>query len=303
VALLRFLVLLAAVVFVGDYVLGQFAGFLLLKSQNRFSRLYTGRAEAEIVIVGDSRAVNGFYAPEVSRRTGRPCFNLGYNGVSARVAESLLLDYVERHPRPRLVISEATTLTPWHSVAAKLNAFRRISPRISGLVDRHFPSMSIPSKMFRLFPVNSEFFLRSLIYLWRDDQTWINPKRLTPRKLEAIRRSPTQTVRFSPENLEAMKRTVQFCKREKIAFAVVVTPMHPEMRKKKPGLADLIQEAKNICARGGTPFFDYLRVLDGSDSGFADGIHINPEGSRALLEHMMEDGLFEITPASPDSAP
>ncbi len=301
VALLRFLVLLAAVAFVGDYVLGHFAGFLLLKSQNRFSRLYAGNAEAEILIVGDSRTVNSFYAPEVSRRTGKRCFNLAYNGVSAEVAESLLRDYVERHPRPRLVISEATTLTPGHSVAAKLNVFRNVSPRVSGLVDRYFPSMSFPSKMFRLFPVNSEFFLRSLTYLRRDDQTWINPKQLTPRKLEAIRRSPVRKIRPLPENFEAMERTIQFCKREKIMFVVVMTPMHPEMRKKKPGLADMLREVKNICAQGGVPFFDYSRVLDENDSGFADGIHINPEGSRALLERMMEDGLFEITRASPDS--
>jgi hypothetical protein len=303
VALLRFLVLLTAVVFAGDYVLGQFAGFLLLKSQNRFSRLYTGNAEAEILIVGNSRAVNGFYAPEISLRTGRPCFNLAYNGVSARVAESLLLDYVERHPRPRLVISEATALMSGHSVAAKLNAFRKISPRVSGLVDRHFPSMGLPSKIFRLFPVNSEFFLRSLAYLpylpylRHDDQAWINPKQLTPRKLEAIRRMPSRKARTLPENLEAMERTIRLCEREGIALAVAMTPMHPELRRKRTGLADWIRETKDLCAQGGVPFFDYSRVLDESDSGFADGIHVNPEGSRALLERMMDDGLFEITRA------
>jgi hypothetical protein len=302
-ALLRFLVLLAAVVFAGDYVLGQFAGFLLLKSQNRFSRLYAGRAEAEILFVGDSRAVNAFYAPEVSLRTGRPCFNLAFNGVSAEVAESFLLDYVERHPRPRLVISEATVLMSWHSVAANLNAFRKISPRVSGLVYRHFPSMDLPSKVFRLFPFNSEFFLRSLAYLRRDDQTWINPKKLTPRKLEAIRRSRSQKARTLPENLEAMERTIQFCEQEGIALAVVMSPMHPEMRGKRAGLADWIRETEDFCARGGVPFFDYSRTLDGSDSSFADGIHVNPEGSRALLERMMDDGLFEITRASPDAGP
>ncbi|UCF80267.1 MAG: hypothetical protein JSV08_07070 [Acidobacteriota bacterium] len=297
VALLRFLVLLAVVVFAGDFVLGQFADFLLLKSRNRFSRLYAGRAEAEILVVGDSRAVNAFYAPEVSLRTGRPCFNLAYNGVSAEVAESLLRDYFERHPPPRLVISEATALMSCHSVAAKLNAFRKISPRVSSLADRHFPSMGLLSKTLRLSSFNSEFFIRSLAYLRRDDQTWINPKKLTPRKLEAIRRSRSQKARTLPENLEAMERTVQFCKREGIALAVVMTPMHPEMREKRTGLADWIRETEDICARGGVPFFDYSRALDGSDSGFADGIHVNPEGSRALLERMMDDGLFEIAPA------
>ena len=57
------------VVFVGDRLLGGMLASITEGSEFRYSRLYSGRAEADIVLLGNSRGLS-FYQPFLEQRTG-----------------------------------------------------------------------------------------------------------------------------------------------------------------------------------------------------------------------------------------
>src|SRR5438132_887929 len=68
------LAILAAVIIAGDHLLAIALGQVLVRSQFRFSRLYRGGNDADIIVLGDSRGVHSFYAPALEELTGLRVF-------------------------------------------------------------------------------------------------------------------------------------------------------------------------------------------------------------------------------------
>jgi hypothetical protein len=281
-----------AAAWAGDRLLGSAAHAALLASRNRFSVMYSGKARAEVLIMGNSRSVNGFHAPSMERRLGKTCFHLGYNGVSASVAECLLADYLERNPAPRLVLFEATLIQGGLSVADKLNAFRGESPRMGALVDSGWPEMALPSRLSLLYRHNSDFWLRSFYYLLHDDQGWINRGLLTPRGREGLRRMPQVEMDAPPDNLGALARLLNHCRARGIVARAVMAPMHPIARGKRVNIETWMPRASDVFLENGAEFFDFSSAFDGRDECFADGLHLNERGNRELLPLMEEAGAF-----------
>ncbi len=58
-----------AILFVGDRLIGWIFQQQITQSQFRYSRMYRGEGQADILIVGNSRGLN-FYQPSVEKATG-----------------------------------------------------------------------------------------------------------------------------------------------------------------------------------------------------------------------------------------
>src|SRR5215208_6499438 len=89
--------LFLAVVLAGDRLGAGVLRRLLLQSQSRFSTVYRGAARADVLVVGDSRAVNGVNRSEAQRLGGQRVFNLGYNGMGSVLTEALIADYLDHN--------------------------------------------------------------------------------------------------------------------------------------------------------------------------------------------------------------
>src|SRR5947208_1172355 len=158
------LVALVAVIAAGDRLFAVVLERLLLRSQFRFSRLYRGGNDADIIVLGDSRGVHSFYAPAIEEMTGRRALNLSYNSMSPRIAEAVLLDYLDHNEPPRLLIMEVTGAIVSGALITDLRTYGGLSPRIAALYAEGHPKEAAAGRVFRLFPLNSEFFLQSLHY-------------------------------------------------------------------------------------------------------------------------------------------
>ena len=77
----------AGVTLVGDRAVGCGGTRLLMQSQIRFSRLYAGDLGADVLILGNSRAVNTLFAPALEEGTRSRVRSLAWNGLSAEIAE------------------------------------------------------------------------------------------------------------------------------------------------------------------------------------------------------------------------
>jgi len=126
--------LFTAIYFAADRAGGLLLQYLTLQSDIRFSRLYSGKCHAEILVLGNSRGVNGIYAPLVQEITGRSCVNMSYNGMGIALAEILFRDYISCNKPPKLLVLEVTNLNDSNWLIYNLKLYQALSPGLRSLL-------------------------------------------------------------------------------------------------------------------------------------------------------------------------
>jgi len=280
--------LLAIVVIAGDRIGAFVCSRVLVSSQFRFSRVYRGGSNADVLVIGDSRGVHSFYAPAIEQLTGRPALNLSYNSMSMPIAEALLSDYLERNPKPRIVIIETTCVVVDRGLISELRTYAGLSKRLEALYAREHPSAAAAGRLFRLLPYDSEFFLRALAYLRRSDQDWINRNVIAPQLAAGPR------GRWSPrphqENLDALGRLVPMLRSRGIDVKLVIAPYHRSVMVDMNEITDGV--ARSVP---GARVLNYADAIADSRH-FADGVHMNADGSNIFLRMLCRDGVLQCQP-------
>lgn len=279
---------LAMAVMAGDRLGAFVCSRVLVSSQFRFSRVYRGGSNADVLVIGDSRGVHSFYAPTIEQLTGRPALNLSFNSLSVPIAEALLTDYLEHNEKPRTVIIEATCVVVDRGLISELRTYAGLSKRLEALYAREHPRAAAAGRVFRLLPYDSEFFLRSLIYLRRSDQDWINHNVIAPQLAAGPR------GRWSPrpyqENLDALGRLVPMLHARGIEVKLVIAPYHRsvmvDMNEIIDGITHSVPNAHVL---------NYADAIEDSQS-FADGVHMNANGSDVFLRMLCRDGVLRCRP-------
>jgi hypothetical protein len=283
--------LLAIVVMAGDRAGAFVCSRVLLASQFRFSRVYRGGSNADVVVIGDSRGVHSFYAPTIERLTGRPALNLSFNSMSVPIAEALLADYLEHNAKPRMVIIETTCVVVDRGLVSELRTYAGLSKRLEALYAREHPRAAAAGRLFRLLPYDSEFFLRALMYLRRSDQDWINRNVIAPQLAAGPR------GRWSPrphqENLDALGRLVPMLRARGIEVKLVIAPYH---RSVMVNMNEIIHGITRTVP--GAPVLNYADAIEDSRY-FADGVHMNANGSDVFLRMLCRDGVLRCGAQKP----
>jgi hypothetical protein len=273
-----------AVVIGGDRLLSWTLSRILVRSQFRYSRLYRGGIDADVLILGDSRGVHSFYAPAIEELTGLRAFNASYNSMSMRIAEAVLLDYLDRNRQPRIAIIEVTGVAFEGELTSELRTYANFSPRLSALYAEAHPSAAAAGRTFHLLNLNSGFYLESLHYMRRSDQDWINHSAMPP----AMRNAAPQAWRLpTPENLAALNRMIQALRRRGGEVRLVLAPYFPAP-------TNMGEFAQIVERSSGMPVRNYAGAITDPED-FADTVHLNERGSRTLLALMKRDGLFGMT--------
>lgn len=282
---------LAIVVIAGDRVGAFVCNRVLLGSQFRFSRVYRGGSNADVLVIGDSRGVHSFYAPTIEKLTGRPALNLSFNSMSMPIAEALLTDYLEHNAAPRMVIIETTCVSVDRGLVSELRTYGGLSKRLSALYAREHPQAAVAGRLFRLLPYDSEFFLRALMYLRRSDQDWINHNVIAPQLAAGPR------GRWSPrphqENLDALGRLVPMLRSRGVEVKLVIAPYHRavvvDMNEILQGVTRSLPDARVM---------NYANAIEESQY-FADGVHMNADGSEVFLRMLCRDGVLRCRLGEP----
>src|SRR5207245_176990 len=179
------LALLLVVVLAGDRALAWMLARAVSRAGTRFARAYRGGVDADVLVAGDSRGVNGLYGPAIRDATGLSAFNLAYNGLSTHLCEALVLDYLERNRAPRLLLVEASNVRSPDEMLESLRLHWRDSARLDALAAALIPRERRATRILNLYGYDNELALRSLFYAGRDDQDWVNRYRISPAVLAA----------------------------------------------------------------------------------------------------------------------
>jgi hypothetical protein len=274
------------VVLAGDRAFAWIAHRVLVRSQFRYSRLYRGGNDAEIVILGDSRGVNSFYGPAMEKLTGVHVLNLSYNSLSPEVAEALLLDHLDRSAKPKVVILEFTSAIVSGEVLTELRPYAGLSPRLMALYAKKHPYAARAGRVFHLLPLNSGFYIEALHYMRRDDQDWIMRSTIPP---EARARQMKWTFKPFPQNVAALGRIAEVLRSRGIEGRLVIAPYYQKTFTNMPQFLGIVEHA--VHPGGHVRIYNYANAI-GDPDAFADTVHLNETGSLILLTMLQRDGVF-----------
>jgi hypothetical protein len=298
-----YLLMLIAVIFVGDRLLSLCLDQLVIRSNTRLARLYSGRAASDIVVLGNSRANRAFFSPYIEKTLERKTVNLSYNALSTELASALMEDFLERNGKPQLLIVEVTGIVMAPEAINELKLYSNRSDRLAKIFKREKTSAYYTSKVMNLFRLNGAEVIDSLQNLRSSDQTAMFRTPINDFLIKQVEAEPS--VRF-PENgmermsaserreirdknLKALTSIVQIARAQMIDLRLIVAPYWPRYRDKIEDWDQVLSEIQ--AATLGEPIWDYSSALiDPID--FGDRVHLTNTGSIHLVNLLEQDGFF-----------
>lgn len=298
-----------ALAFAGDRLVGFLLKTVTKNSQFRYSRLYNSNESADILFVGNSRGLN-FYQPEAERLTAQKTMNLSYNGMPADLAKTLVMDYLDRHAAPKIMIVDVTLCDRYNeSLKQSMNLYAPYSERLATLIKN-----SVSLKMTEgspdgieildayagrkvyygglfshLYKYNSEIFQRVLYHRNKLDNDWI-----VDRVIGASSTKDTSfksyNVRMFPAMVAQLKEMVDYAKGKGVEVKLVINPYFPPF-------AETIRDSflsplkAYVEAQTGLPVSDFSTALQNTDE-IGDYQHANKKGSIRYMNVLAEKGIF-----------
>lgn len=279
----NFLYLLAVVfVFVaGDRLAAVFLQKQTAASQLRYSRLYNGSGQADLLLAGNSRGLT-FYQPYIEEKTGLSTLNISYNGLPAEVAACLLLDYVDRYPAPRALVIDITLCDRSNDeLMTAFTTYSEYSPRIQTLLQQKLPKVWWGAQVSHLFRYNNEVFQRALYYRNRSDEDWLLDRVITDRLAAQV---DSMKYGMNPDLAPPLERTLTAFREKGIRVVPVISPYFPGFSK---NIAHLDELKARIEANTGLTVLDFRDALT-DPADFGDLQHPNKRGSIRYMDLLFE---------------
>jgi hypothetical protein len=284
--------------FIGDRMVGFVLKNITKKSQFRYSRLYNSNSDAEILFVGNSRGLT-FYQPEVEKLTSMNTMNLSYNGMPADLSKCLVMDYLDRHNPPKVMVVDITLCDRTNDVLKSgFNLYTTNSFRIDTLL-RGIQSpdnwagrkIIYGGQVSWLYRHNSEIFQRVLYHLKKSDKDWLIDRVIGVGATTDTSFKSYQ-VRMFPEMVGHLKEMIDYAKSKGVEVKLVINPYFP-------AFAQTIRDSfltplKNaVEAQTGLTVMDYSTALTERDE-IGDYQHANKKGSIKYMQILSNNGYFNL---------
>ncbi len=310
--------------FVGD----RCGGFVLKKmvsnSEFRYSKMYRGDADCDILFMGNSRGL-GFYQPYIEEVTGKKTFNLSYNALPMNLGRVLLQDYLKYNKKPELLIVDITMMNRVDTtLISGFNVYTPYSDSLGAIVKEHTKNVFYAGKLSHLFLHNSEIFQRAMFYYSNSDEDWIIDRVINENMVNAVdEQRPFYAGPFDYSTVEMMfselNKTVKIAKENNIKIKLVVSPFFPPFVKKivnfehlqkkvkmatgddfhsSPFFPPFVNRAVNLDSlenrkmSKGIGFYNYADAVQ-DPTGFGDYQHVNIKGAKIYIDKMKADGIFD----------
>jgi hypothetical protein len=278
-------VALFAIVFAGDRIFGSFLQKKTDESKIRYTRMYKGEAQADILLVGNSRGLS-FFQPYIESVTGKSTFNLSYNGLPMDVAKVLVQDYLEKYKAPETLIIDITSCDRENgALMTSFLPYSEHSMRLDTLIKGRKSDMWWGSKVSHMMRFNNEIFQRSLTYRDKSDEDWLLDRIISDR-LVANASNNTYPLKVHKYLVEQLKEMVQSAQAKGVDVKLVISPYFPEFTVNNLNkLKDTISLVTNL------PVSDYRNALADKDL-FGDYMHPNKKGAIQYIDMLKRDTVL-----------
>lgn len=267
-------------------------GFILTKltenSQFRYARMYQGTAEADILLLGNSRGLI-FFQPHIEKITQKSTLNLSYNSMPIDLGRVMVMDYLKQYKKPELLLIDVTMCDRYNEqLIAGFSNFSQYSENLDNLIKDKSEKTWYAGKFSQLYRYNSEVFQRTLFYLRKSDEDWLNDRVISPTMQSKVNEEEADELTIDDYLLNELNQLIQLAEKKGIRVELVVNPYYPEYIKKMKTFDNFINKIK---AKTNREVRDYSRALT-EVSGFADYQHLNKEGSKQYMDLLLKDGVL-----------
>ncbi len=286
VGILLFLVVLLAGDRLAAHVFGRFIDY----SKEPMAALYGGRGEADVLILGNSRAFRHFDAATLAARFNASVANLGYDALPMESAAALLADYIDRYGAPRVVILELSSLSTGPAAIANARTFATRSHRQAELVREHFPEFYFAGTVSHLLNYNSKFALNMAhkVVSARKPQVLNGTEGLGP---------PAARDYFTPlpANLVALNNILRLAVENQLDLRLVVAPVWQPFGQLN-GVREFRALLQSVAAGRRVWYFaDDERF---PSHLFFDEAHLNSDGVNLFMSFLDRDDFFALPSAA-----
>jgi len=291
-----FLVGLTTTFLVADRSISIILNQVVRKSEFRFSKLYHSHLNADILVLGNSRGVNGFFAPSMETELGQSVFNFSLNGLDIDLLGNALKDYCEQNTVPKMVILEITSLHSDNAIGG-LRFLMSDSPRMDKLLKETNYRDWVLCNTCTVYQYNTELFLRVIYFLSKSDQSWINDGVVDPevaRNWKVSRKEEDLWKVPADKKLKGLLDLVHFADQKKIPIKLVIGPYikgYTEQLENYQQWKTAVQEAVGNDHQ----IYDFSNSIE-NELNFADMVHLNRSGSVEFLQQLKGAGFFARSP-------
>jgi hypothetical protein len=289
------IIALLVLTFAGDRLGGWILKKQVHKSQFRYSRLYTDRAQSDILLVGNSRGLI-FYEPYIEKITGKKTFNLSYNGMSVDLMTVLVKDYFEKYPAPKQMIVEVTMCDRINDqLTVGFNTYSPYSNNLEELILERGGNMGYGAKVSHLFRYNSEIFQRALYYVNKTDKDWLLDRVINQNMIAGIANQKPYKIDLEPDTLNRtylpskLKEMVAAAQNKGTEVHLVMNPYYPPFAEK---ITNIVSFKSAIESVTGLKVHDYTTAVQ-EVKAFGDYQHLNKYGAELYLDKLKLDGVLE----------
>ena len=278
--------ILLVVTFLGDRLMAYGLKQLADRSNFRYSDLYTGRAEADVVFIGNSRGLN-FYQPEFEKLRGRSSLNLSYNGMPTELIVTFLEDYLDRYEAPEDLVVEVTFLGVEDDgvLVRDFRVYSQYSARLDSLLHAADNKIAVGTKVAHLSRYGGEVAQRMFYYLTKDDADWMVDREIAPSMAAAAAELPRYRIDYKLERIHRLNEVLKRYQAAGSRVGLTINPYYPAFQRTVTNLDSLSLDVRNIT---GLPVYDYSASVTG-DENFGDYRHLNKDGARVYMGRLVED--------------
>ena len=301
-----------SIAFAGDRILGYFLQKTTDNSQFRYSRLYNSNEDADILFVGNSRGLT-FFQPEAERLTQQKTMNLSYNGMPADLAKCLVMDYLDHHKAPKVMIVDVTLCDRENDILKSgfnmytpkslrldtlLRGIQTKNPKTGTVEDAYAGTkVVVGGNLSHLYRHNSEVFQRVLYHRNKTDEDWLIDRVIGEKAAKDTAMSSYQ-VRMFLNMADHFKEMVDYAKSKGVDVKLVINPYFPAFAETSAIKDSFLLPLKNhIEALTGLPISDFSTALTERDE-IGDYQHANKKGSIHYMNILLEKGIFTANNAT-----
>ena len=274
------------VFFVGDRVLSYGLGQVTAGSKARLARAYTGRFDADVVVLGNSRAIKSFgFKP--FEEVGMTCLNLGVNGIRPGMFEALANDCFDANGVPKRVLIEVSYLkNAWDdSLASEFFPYAHLGVQTERILAERLPKRAVATQLFNAHRYGGQQFIRSVLNYKSGDQELASRKMISPAAIEAVQEKDEEEFPHDEETLRQLTYLLDRIEREGGEATLVLAPYLSEYSKK---IANLDSWVKNIESTTGRSVKNYAHFLPSAEH-FSDHVHLNRSGQQTFTQQLVGD--------------
>ncbi len=276
---------------------------LPLNEKMRFLREHRPGSTPIAVVNGASIALNDIDSDLLEDEEGRPFVNLGAQGISVPTAERFYQQFADIYP-VREVIFAASPVE---------------------MRDAYRSDVEVPTPVFRRYVLGrmtmaEEFSYRDipgLVSYWKNWSSYHSRTSLTsmvftktgdvPLEMDASAAGPragfSEALDLNPHCTRCMSDLSRFCRDvrgEGLPFTIVLGPVLPDVIEEDPRvravIADRKEQFRSVAEGCNAQLFDITDYATVDDSCFANALHLNAQGMRAMTAQLVRVRRGESIP-------